>query len=507
MKTEYATSSGTENMENRHPNLEFTTLGQTGLKASRAGFGCYRVAAGVRAHEEALQRALLSGINLIDTSANYADGESEVLVGQVINRLIAAGKLARDEVILITKGGYLQGKNFTLSQERRQQGKGFKDLVPYGKGLEHCIHPEFLKDQLDRSLERLGLKRVDGYLLHNPEYYLDWAHQSGIKPEAVRREYDRRIELAFKHLEGEVANGRIGFYGISSNTFPTAANDPEFTCLEQVWNLAQSISPKNHFRVIQMPLNLFENSAVLEQNHPSGQSVLQFAREKNLGVLINRPLNAFHQNKLIRLAEIEGTRRQDFNTIIKKIRAVAKSEGRFWRKILPTLDALPQPMKQRIKDQLCIHEMLKHYWRNFGSYEQWRQTQAGVFLPRIQGAMEYLKSHAKAGSELSTWLDQHQQVLETAFTAVASMYVEPALKQIGKIKQVLADCDADWAIGNTLSQQAIRAVRSATGVSTVLVGMRKTGYVEDVLKEVRRPMEKRDRTKAWQRLKRKLIDV
>ena len=34
----------------------------------------------------------------------------------------------------------------------------------------HCLHPEFLRAQLDATLERLGTTYLDAYLLHNPEH-------------------------------------------------------------------------------------------------------------------------------------------------------------------------------------------------------------------------------------------------------------------------------------------------------------------------------------------------
>jgi aryl-alcohol dehydrogenase-like predicted oxidoreductase len=77
-----------------------------------------------------------------------------------------------------------------------------KMVVEYADGLEHCIHPDFLDDQIGRSLERLGLDALDGYLIHNPEYYLGWAHKQGFDSErAAVQEYYRRIDQAFRHLE------------------------------------------------------------------------------------------------------------------------------------------------------------------------------------------------------------------------------------------------------------------------------------------------------------------
>lgn len=166
----FATGAGTGEYSKRFAALSYQRLGRTGLSASGAGFGGYRVDDRVPEHRQALAQALQSGINVVDTSANYADGGSERLIGNVLNDLAAQGKVGRDEVIVVSKGGYLQGENYDLSQKRREEGRPFPELVAYGEGLEHCIHPRFLAEQISKSLERLKLEAIDCYLLHNPEY-------------------------------------------------------------------------------------------------------------------------------------------------------------------------------------------------------------------------------------------------------------------------------------------------------------------------------------------------
>ena len=166
----FATPAGTRQMADRFADRTFNLLGRTGLCVSRTGFGCYRVNAGNVTHATALAKALDSGINLIDTSANYADGGSEQLVGQVIADSIAKGGLSREQVVVVSKGGYLQGDNWTLHRRREAAGRPFTDVILLKEGLAHCIHPDFLDDQIGRSLDRLGLDVLDGYLLHNPEY-------------------------------------------------------------------------------------------------------------------------------------------------------------------------------------------------------------------------------------------------------------------------------------------------------------------------------------------------
>ncbi len=298
-----ATPEGTKKYAQDHPAIAYHSLGGLDLAVSPVGFGCYRVAAGSEEQREALTKALLSGVNMIDTSANYTDGQSEELVGLVLNELIGQGKIARDQVVVISKAGYLQGQNYLLSQERKSAGKEFSDLVIYGEGLEHCIHPDFLADQLERSLKRLNLERLDCYLLHNPEYYLTWAKQHRVGRREARGEYLQRFRQAFLHLEQEVAAGRISYYGVSSNTFVRPQSHYEFTCLQELWELAQEISPQHHFRVVQFPLNLMEPGGVLQKNQPCGLSVLDYAREQKLGVLTNRTLNAIKEGKLVRLSE------------------------------------------------------------------------------------------------------------------------------------------------------------------------------------------------------------
>ena len=100
MITGYATENASADYADRHAPIAFIPLGRTGLTVSQAGFGGYRISSGVGHHEKALSAALRSGINLIDTSANYADGGSETLVGQVLEDLTDKGEVQRDQMIV-----------------------------------------------------------------------------------------------------------------------------------------------------------------------------------------------------------------------------------------------------------------------------------------------------------------------------------------------------------------------------------------------------------------------
>jgi aryl-alcohol dehydrogenase-like predicted oxidoreductase len=83
---------------------------------------------------------------------------------------------------------------------------------------------------------------------------------------------------------------------------------------------------------------------------------------------------------------------------------------------------------------------------------------------------------------------------------VGSVYVEEAVRDLNRIRYAVNDADPDWGKQGTLSQKAIRALRSTAGVSVVLVGMRREAYVDDVLTELKQPLIPKDRRESWARL-------
>jgi aryl-alcohol dehydrogenase-like predicted oxidoreductase len=225
----WATAEGTAELARilgaKHAPAAYRPFGATGLTVSVLGFGCYRVDDRVPVHAEALEAALVAGVNVIDTSTNYGDGHSERLVGEVLAKLVRSSTLSREGGVVVSKVGYGQGENLELVASREASGKPFPEVVHYAEGLAHCIHPEWLSDQLGRSLGRLGFDTLDVCLLHNPEYFLSDAAKRGVALPEARAEFYRRIEAAFRHLESEVTKGRIRCYGVSSNTAVERASE------------------------------------------------------------------------------------------------------------------------------------------------------------------------------------------------------------------------------------------------------------------------------------------
>src|SRR5690606_1443056 len=127
--------------------------------------------------------------------------------------------------------------------------------------------------------------------------------------------------------ENEVRKGRITYYGISSNTFGFPSVKPNFTSLEKVIDIANSISGDNHFAVVQFPLNLFEQGGMQNLNNENNEkSFLQLAYENKLGVLVNRPLNAIVKNQLIRLADYPVTENRNESEINELVEDLSRQE-------------------------------------------------------------------------------------------------------------------------------------------------------------------------------------
>ncbi len=283
----YSTREGTKQyysrMERTYPNLIaeswYNRIEGLDFFPSRLGFGGYRIHYQHKEHVEALREALISGINVIDTSTNYGDGGSEILIGNVLRELLESSRIKREEIIIISKAGYVQGKNLRLYLERN-----FPEMIQLDEYLYHCIHPEFLEVQIELSRKRIGLETIDVYLLHNPEYFL--------KKYQDQKTYLKRIEKALDFLEKKRLEGIIRYYGISSNTLVEEPHHPEFTNLKEILKFAPP-----GFKIVQFPANLLENGYLKN-------SFLDLARSYNLWTISNRPFNSIYENKLYRIARM-----------------------------------------------------------------------------------------------------------------------------------------------------------------------------------------------------------
>ena len=461
----------------------FAPLGSTGLTTGRIGFGGYRIDDETDEHAEALTVALLAGCNLIDTSTNYTDGGSERCVGNVVNDLARQGRLRREEIVIVSKIGYVQGQNLALAQEREAAGRPFPEMVKYMDGCWHCIHPEFLRDQLARSLDRLRLETLDVCLLHNPEYFLaDAKHRRVGRPDALREEFYRRLREAFAFFEGQVAEGRIRWYGVSSNTSTSPAADEEATSLTRMLEAARAAGGVGHrFRVLQLPMNLFEAGAALEPNNgPHGlQTVLDLAAQEQIAVLVNRPLNAMVGNSMIRLADVPAE--DPAPPFEAQRQAVAKLEAEFRSAFAPSLRSprggTPPEDLFRWADQLA--GLAEHP----PGLEQWREIEAYRIAPQVEHVVRALDQAlgAQSADLWQEWRDRYLPELAGLLAAARHLAATGSRVVTAAVAAAVDPLLPPERRGESLSRKALWVVASTPGVTCVLNGMRAPAYVDDAL--------------------------
>jgi len=163
--------------------MERAYLGQTGIRVSRLVLGCGNFG-GIgsspaffgqgETREQAfalMDAAWEAGITIFDTADAYGGGRSESFIGAWLR---TKGPDVRDGLVLSTK-----------------------TFNPMAAGADHGLAPARVKRQLESSLRRLGVERVDLFLAH------DW-------------DPDVPIAETAGALDELVAAGTIGAYGLSN---------------------------------------------------------------------------------------------------------------------------------------------------------------------------------------------------------------------------------------------------------------------------------------------------
>jgi aryl-alcohol dehydrogenase-like predicted oxidoreductase len=242
------------------------------------------------AYREAITTALEGGCNLIDTAINYRCQRSERVVGDAITD----AEVDRESVVVATKGGFVpfDGERPADPGEfvrREYVDTGLVDPADLARG-QHCIAPEFLDDQLDRSLSNLGVETIDLYYVHNPETQLEARSREAV--------YDT-LEATFTRLEERAAAGDIRHYGVATwDGFRVPAGAEGSLSLPAVADRARAAAEAagttaTHFRAIQLPFNVAMADAFTVAAHetPEGaKSALWFAADAGLDVFTSASL-------------------------------------------------------------------------------------------------------------------------------------------------------------------------------------------------------------------------
>src|SRR2546430_3909504 len=163
-------------------------LGRSGLHITQVGFGAWAIGGGGWAYGwgkqddadsiAAIRHAVGRGINWIDTAAIYGLGHSEEVVGRALREIPAA-----ERPYVFTKGGMIPDRSRPFTEPQRN------------------LRPESIRNEVETSLRRLGVERIDLYQFH-------WPDGIGTPIEESWAEMSRLID------EGKVRAGGVSNFNV-----------------------------------------------------------------------------------------------------------------------------------------------------------------------------------------------------------------------------------------------------------------------------------------------------
>lgn len=269
------------------------------LKLSSLGVGTFPGAASDEqdeAYAHILHRALVSGINVVDTAVHYRYGRSIRAAGTGLHRAFADG-VAREAVFVAAKGGFLRfddgmpgDLDAWLGEHVERAGLGTRDDIT---GV-HLLTPRHLSQQIDDARRALGVGTLDAFLIDQPEVHI---------PRIGKEELNRRLQRAFVLCEQAVQENRIGCYGISTfHGFRVETDHVLFQSLTSLLGLAEAAARETHagpsarhaFRVVQLPFNAAMPEGYTRFNQATGHgniaSTIQAAYQLRVYVMASHGL-------------------------------------------------------------------------------------------------------------------------------------------------------------------------------------------------------------------------
>ncbi|MFB6347174.1 MAG: aldo/keto reductase [bacterium] len=253
-----ATRSGTKNYGHNFPDKvdhEFYRLSNDRWISS-VGLGTYLGDVNDKvdeAYKTSIKTALLNGINLIDTAANYRFQRSERLIGDVLEEVFEDTDIERNQVVVATKGGYVgydgdrpeEPLDYIQSNFIEPGVADEEDFTNSG----HCLTRDYIEYQVHNSLKNLNLETIDLFYVQNPEeQFTNHSHEDV---------YDQ-LEGVFELLEKLVEAGKIDSYGLSSwDGLRVHPENEKYLKLESVHERAIRAGGEDHnFQTVQLPFNL-----------------------------------------------------------------------------------------------------------------------------------------------------------------------------------------------------------------------------------------------------------
>lgn len=246
-------------------------------------------------------RALLSGINVIDTGAHYRYGRSLAAVGAGVRAAVEAG-VSREAMFLISKGGFLTLRGGMPADmnawfEREIVVKGLGTREDLAKGA-HLLTPAYIAYQLELSRTLMGVETLDAFLIDQPEVHI---------PVVGKEMLNRRLGKVFEVLERAVLEGKLRYYGISTfEGFRVETDNTMFQSITSMIGLAERAAKevtgqdeaRHHFKLVMMPFNQVMLEGFTRFNTATGQgnvaSPIQAAHQLEVYMMASHTLFKGH---------------------------------------------------------------------------------------------------------------------------------------------------------------------------------------------------------------------
>ncbi|WP_276967490.1 aldo/keto reductase [Chryseobacterium sp.] len=207
--------------------MKFKKLGNTEEQLSAIGLGCMGMsfAYGPTDEQESintLHRALDLGVNFWDTADMYANGENEKLISKVLVP-------NRDKIFIATKFGF-----------RFKDGKASHSGAP---GTYFDGSPEWIRQAVDLSLQRLKIDTIDLYYAHRVDPNVPVEETVGAMAELVKAGKVKYIGLSEASAESVRKANKIHPIAALQSEYSILTKDVEKEILPTIRELGISLVP------------------------------------------------------------------------------------------------------------------------------------------------------------------------------------------------------------------------------------------------------------------------
>lgn len=207
--------------------MKFKKLGNTSEQLSAIGLGCMGMSFAYGPSDEqesinTLHKALDLGVNFWDTADMYADGANEKLISKVLVP-------NRDKIFIATKFGF-----------RFKDGKASHSGAP---GTYFDGSPEWIRQAVDLSLQRLKIDTIDLYYAHRVDPNVPVEETVGAMAELVKAGKVKYIGLSEASAESIRKANKIHPIAALQSEYSILTKDVENEILPTIRELGISLVP------------------------------------------------------------------------------------------------------------------------------------------------------------------------------------------------------------------------------------------------------------------------